>query len=66
MLVLSRKVEDIVKITVPPSDVATEISIKVVDIRPKQTRLGFEAPRYVSILRDEISQESQDPRITGF
>ena len=50
MLVLGRKVgEEIV--------IGNLVRLVVVDIRPGQVRLGFVAPREVSILRHEVQHK---------
>ena len=47
MLVLSRKKSESIRI-------GDEIRIKVIDVRGKTVRIGFEAPDHVSILRAEL------------
>jgi carbon storage regulator CsrA len=56
MLVLSRKKDEVVQITVPPSAVAQVIKVMVVEVRPDKTRIGFEADRSVIIHREEIQR----------
>jgi carbon storage regulator len=53
MLVLSRRVNE--KIVIPDLD----ITIQVVSIRPGVVRLGIEAPRDVSILREELCEREE-------
>ena len=50
MLILTRKVGESVVI-------GNDIRIKVVELSPGAVRLGFEAPRKVSIYREEIYLE---------
>ena len=50
MLVLTRKVEDIVKI-------GDHITVKVVRVNGNQVRLGIEAPNDIPITRGEIDYE---------
>jgi len=50
MLVLTRKVEDIVKI-------GDNITVKVVRVNGNQIRLGIEAPNDILITRGEIDYE---------
>ncbi len=52
MLVLSRRVGEIVRI-------GTDILIHVLEIRGKQIRLGFEAPKEISIFREEVFRRIQ-------
>jgi len=47
MLVLTRKIEEIVRI-------GDNISIKIIDIDNRQVKLGIEAPKNVAINREEI------------
>ncbi len=47
MLVLSRKRDEVIRIN-------DDIRIVVVDIRGDKVRLGFEAPKDVSIHREEV------------
>ena len=42
---------------IPPGAKSVEIEVKVVDIRPCTVRLGFLAPRFVSVHREEIQHE---------
>lgn len=51
MLVLSRKPEQSVIMTVNGTDVS--IKVLVVEISGSQVRLGFEAPQSVAIARDD-------------
>lgn len=50
MLVLSRKVNECVVIN-------HKIIVKVVEIRGDKVRLGFEAPRDVTVHREEVERE---------
>ena len=52
MLVLSRKSGEKIRI-------GDEVAITVVRIGPNTVRLGIEAPRTMSILREELCEESQ-------
>jgi carbon storage regulator len=52
MLVLSRKLNE----TIIINDI---IRLTVVDIRPNQVRLGFEAPKEVAIYREELRGRAQ-------
>ena len=57
MLVLSRKVNEIVRITVPPSAVPQVIDVLVVAIGADKSRLGFTADPVVQINRIEIQNK---------
>lgn len=56
MLVLSRKENQSIRLTVKPSETPTEIILVVVNERDERgyVRLGFEAPQSVHILRTEL------------
>lgn len=58
MLVLTRKQDETLKLVVKdkPLEVGEVIEIKVVAVRSKQVRIGFNAPKNVLILRPEIRQ----------
>jgi len=58
MLALSRKVDQSVVITVPPSSEPTRIDVLLLDRKPRgqQVTLGFSAPERVVIHRDEIQR----------
>ena len=56
MLVLSRRIDEGITITVPPSPHAQSISVKVIEIRGDKVRIGFEAEKSVIIHRDEIQR----------
>lgn len=57
-LTLTRPLGTTVEIRLPNGD---RITIRVTEIRRNQVRLGFEAPREVSISRSELLfQHSQD------
>jgi len=61
MLVLSRKEGERIVIAVPPSGSETLVAVQVCKVRGEtRVRLGFEAPREVAILREEIWQAMQD------
>jgi carbon storage regulator len=51
MLVLSRKAGESIKI-------GDDITIKVIEIRHDQVRIGIEAPKDISILRSELKDQS--------
>lgn len=50
MLVLSRKTSERIRI-------GTDIVITVVKIAGNKVRLGFEAPREIKVVRDELKDE---------
>jgi len=54
MLVLSRRLNE--KIVFP----GTQISVQVVAIRPGSVRLGIEAPRSVTVLREELPDRTTE------
>ena len=56
MLVLSRRIDEGITITVPPSQHSQTISVKVIEIRGYKVRIGFEAEKSVIIHRDEIQR----------
>ena len=59
MLVLSRKVDERIVITVPPSDKPTQIIITAVEFRGDKVRIGIDAPSDVLVLRDELEPREQ-------
>jgi carbon storage regulator len=65
MLVLSRKVGEKVIITVPPSTQPTVIAVTLVETRADRCRLGYEAPRTVSIHRQEIHDAMKREQADG-
>ena len=56
MLVLSRKANEVVQITVPASAEPQIIRVMVVEIRGDKSRIGFTADRSVVIHREEIQR----------
>ena len=52
MLVLSRKTDEEIVINVN----GTTLSLKVVEIRGDKVRIGFNAPKTVSIWRKEVAE----------
>ena len=62
MLVLSRKNDKKVRLTLSDGRI---IMVTVVAIRGDETRLGFEAPPDVSILREELAQKEQNHAAVG-
>lgn len=56
MLVLSRKKDEAVIITVPPSAVAQQVKVKVLEFREGKMRIGFAAERDIVIHREEIQR----------
>ena len=55
MLVLSRKSGEKIRI-------GDDVAITVVRIGPNTVRLGIEAPRDMSILREELCEQDAQPR----
>jgi carbon storage regulator len=53
MLILTRKEDETILI-------GDSISIKIVEIRGKQVRLGIEAPADLLVLRGEVNPHEQD------
>ena len=61
MLVLARNNGERIVITVPPSTGETTIVVTVVNVKGNHNvRLGFEAPREIRILREEIVQKIKE------
>ena len=57
MLVLTRKKEQSVMIKVPKTDKEVVITIDIKQVKDGKTKLGFDAPDSVRILRDDIKKE---------
>ena len=58
MLVLTRKLGE--KIIID-----NNICFTVVEIKGNKVRLGFDAPDHVSIMREELIQEQEDPDLAA-
>ena len=56
MLILTRKVGETLMI-------GDEVSIKVLDIRGNQVRIGINAPKDVAVHREEIYDRIQDEKV---
>lgn len=56
MLVLSRKADEGITITIPASAVEQTIHVKVLEIKGEKSRIGFDASREICIHRDEIQR----------
>lgn len=56
MLALSRGELESVRILVPPSKSPQEVKVTVVKSRDGLVRLSFDAPREITILRDELEK----------
>jgi carbon storage regulator len=56
MLILTRKQDETILI-------GENISIKIVEIRGKQVRLGIEAPADILVLRGEMELHEQDEAV---
>jgi carbon storage regulator len=54
MLILTRKVGEVITI-------GDNVQVKVLGVKGMQVRLGFEAPREVSIQRDELNRREKKP-----
>lgn len=52
MLVLTRKEGEVIVIV--EGDDSSAVRVKVIEVKGKQVRLGFEAPKTTSIYREEI------------
>lgn len=59
MLILTRRVGETEIIEVPPSTETTRIDITVLGVKGNQVRLGTNAPKHVSVDREEIYQRKQ-------
>lgn len=58
MLVLSRKIDESIIIS-------DNIEIKIIDIIGERVKIGIEAPKNVTIFREEISQKIKKNKITS-
>jgi carbon storage regulator len=56
MLILSRKVDEVIEITVPACAVPQKIKIMVIEIRADKARIGFDAHKSIMIHRAEIQR----------
>jgi carbon storage regulator len=43
--------------------IGSDITVTVLEIRGSQIRIGIEAPREVSVLREELVEKAKDRRI---
>ena len=59
MLILTRRPGESVKI-------GDEITVTVLGIRGNQLRLGFTAPKHITVHREEVYQRIQDEKLTNF
>lgn len=59
MLILTRKHDESIVVTVPPSDTPTEIRVHLCDSDPAKARIGVSAPRRVAIDREEIFESKK-------
>lgn len=53
MLVLTCRIDEAVILTVPGLD--RPITVKIVNVRQGRTQVGFDAPRNVTILRENLT-----------
>jgi carbon storage regulator len=58
MLVLSRKIDESII-------VADNISITIIDIVGERVKIGIEAPKNITIFREEISQKIKKDKISS-
>ena len=56
MLILTRRVGERIVI-------GTDISVKVIEVRGKQARIGVDAPRGVVVHREEITEQANRKRM---
>ena len=56
MLVLTRKINEVIKI-------GSDISIKIISISDNQIKIGIEAPKSVQILRGEVYEKVKESTI---
>lgn len=62
MLVLTRKPEQTVKMTIQPSPVPIEIEVTVLEINGQSMKVGINAPQTVHIIRGEVVGRGPTPR----
>lgn len=65
MLVLTRHTGEFVRITVPPSQTETQISVCLTSIRGGIARIGFIAPRPTAIGREELYTSHPTPPLVA-
>ena len=56
MLVLTRKINEVIKI-------GSDVSIKIISISDNQIKIGIEAPKSVQILRGEVYEKVKESTI---
>jgi carbon storage regulator len=56
MLILSRKIDEVIEITVPACAVPQKIKVMVIEIRADKARIGFDAHKSIMIHRSEIQR----------
>jgi len=59
MLILTRRIGESLKIN-------DDITVTVLDVKGIQVRMGVEAPRHVSIHREEVYQRIQEEKTGDF
>lgn len=62
MLVVSRKQDEDLVMTVPPSQSETTLYVRIVQIKTRQVRVGVEAPKEVRIMRSELAPGGSQPK----
>lgn len=61
MLTLNRKEGERVRITVPPSNEVTYVWVSLLESRTYRSKIGFDAPKKVGIVRQEVIVEGDGP-----
>ena len=56
MLILSRKADEVVEITVPACSVPQKIKVMIIEVRADKARIGFDAHKSIMINRSEIQR----------
>lgn len=66
MLALTQRVDDTIELQIPPSAVARVVRITTTQVgvgpRGRQVKLGFDAPREITILRDNAGVKTRKER----
>lgn len=56
MLILTRRPREMIDLVIPPSPEPTKVTVTILGMIGNQVRIGFEAPKKVSVHRREVTE----------
>jgi hypothetical protein len=56
-------VDETIKMVIPPCSEPQVVTVRLVDVRGNKARLGIEAPKAITVLRDDAKKTTSDDTV---